>query len=97
MPLVEITFNVMAAGAPRKPGDRLELDSIEARLLVGVNRARYVDQPMPVVLDDSAKAPASKPAPKRRKKLVEQAPVPNGGTPTPSALTEDAPPSDPID
>lgn len=75
MPIVEITFNVVAGGGPRKPGDRLDLPGPEARLLVGAKRAKLVDS-LPVVIDTPAPA-----KPKRSRKT--KAPKDVGPAPTP--------------
>ena len=87
MPLVEILFNVVAGGGPRKPGDRLDLPGPEARLLVGAKRARLVEQ-LPVVIEESPSTPPAKP--KRARKT--KAPTEGGANPVPEVT--DGPPSD---
>lgn len=92
MPFVEITFNVVAGGGPRKIGDRLELSTSEARLLVGANRAKFVEQPSPVVIDEPAVTPPAKKTRKPRGKKTASTPTPceTGNCPVPTPVTEDA-------
>jgi hypothetical protein len=80
MPFVEITFNVVAGGGPRKPGDRLELSGPEARLLVGSNRARFIQDRAPVVITQEP-AEAPKPVRKRKAKAPKE-----GGDAAPDSL-----------
>lgn len=78
MPTVEILRGVVAIGVPRKVGERVEVDSVEARLLVGVGRAKLVDPSLPVVLTDAPEEP--QPA-KRRGRKAKSKEAPSAGPP----------------
>lgn len=55
MPFVEFLTGVVAQGSPRKPGEQIELAMTEARLLVGLKRAKFIDAAMPVVIEPPVK------------------------------------------
>lgn len=88
---VEILRGVVAGGGPRKAGERIEVPEPEARLLVGVGKARIVDSVLPVVLSD-APEPSQ---PKRRggrKPKTDGASAPSATNPDPMLeLSSDAP------
>jgi hypothetical protein len=83
MPFVEIIRPCVAQGRRAKPGERLELNDSEARLLLGLRRAEVVDAPLPVVIEEvetsSPKASAKR---SRRKPKPEGADAPSAVLPT---------------
>lgn len=60
--LIEITKQTSIKGRPVRPGDRLDVDSSDARLLLGMNRAKPA-----VISDQLPEIPAEKPATEARK------------------------------
>lgn len=70
---VEILRGVVAGGASRKPGDRVDVYEAEARTLVAVGRAKVIEAILPVVIEDPLPEKAS--TRRRRKPKPEAAPV----------------------
>ncbi len=95
MPLIEFTSSVIAGGSRRRPGERLEVDDTEARLLVGMKRATIVVDPLPVVIDSPPPAKSSSKRQARKPKSGED-PSPADNPSKPPAVeapSSDAPPA----
>lgn len=74
---VEILRGTVAGGAPRKPGDRVEVHDYEARILMGVGRAKIVDPSIPVVLTEDPEIPQRQSKRRGRKPKTEGALAPS--------------------
>lgn len=70
---VEILRGVVAGGASRKPGDRVDVYEAEARFLVAGGRAKLIEATLPVVIEDPLPEKVS--ARRRRKPKSEAAPA----------------------